>query len=67
MIKRENDNDLPPFWNETQTNVKVYYKNSLTGLVTDRRPESVRGGKIFAFINHLLVEIVFLLFRTASG
>lgn len=46
MMNRENNDDLPPFWEQLKTSAKrTVYKNVLTGIITDRRPEILRGGK----------------------
>ncbi|XP_078694634.1 helicase-like transcription factor isoform X1 [Branchiostoma floridae x Branchiostoma belcheri] len=41
MARRENSNELPPFWEERGTNK---FFNSVTNFTSTRRPQSVRGG-----------------------
>lgn len=40
MISRENNKDLPPFWEERED----YFYNTITNFAEKRRPENVLGG-----------------------
>lgn len=41
MYRRENDNELPPFWEKGKNR---RYVNTLTNTVTAEKPDPIRGG-----------------------
>ncbi|KAF5838000.1 P-loop containing nucleoside triphosphate hydrolase protein [Dunaliella salina] len=44
MVKRENNNSLPPLWEPREVGGRVSYMNTLTNFSQDTRPPPVRGG-----------------------
>ncbi|XP_031565004.1 helicase-like transcription factor isoform X3 [Actinia tenebrosa] len=44
MITKENNKDLPPFWEERTKNGKKEYFNTATNYATTKRPSCVKGG-----------------------
>jgi SWI/SNF-related matrix-associated actin-dependent regulator of chromatin subfamily A3 len=44
MIAKENNQELPPFWEERTKNGKKEYFNTATNFATKNRPSCVKGG-----------------------